>query len=125
MEKLQHIGYWESPVTPHFPSPRDWIDDAWDPRIRETVGEYLSNGTVVCGYLGYSTCRICGEKVGNLEYTDGRFVWPSGLAHYIVKHSVRLPQSIEQWIVDRSEYLEETLERDTDLWLELTRVASR
>ena len=30
--------------------------------------------------------------MGSREYTDGTFVWPEGLPHYVEHHQVRLPQ---------------------------------
>lgn len=41
-------------------------------------------------------CRVCGQVVGNLELSDGVYVWPEGLAHYVLSHSVRLPAEFEQ-----------------------------
>jgi hypothetical protein len=39
-----------------------------------------------------SFCRFgCGVN-GTIEQTDGVFVWPEGLAHYVEVHSVRLPE---------------------------------
>jgi len=44
-------------------------------------------------YFGGSTCRfLCENKsVGNKELTDGVWVWPEGLAHYVEVHDVLLP----------------------------------
>jgi hypothetical protein len=44
--------------------------------------------------MGYSRCRICGKDNGAAEYTDGTYVWPEGLAHYIYDHAVRLPDEL-------------------------------
>lgn len=42
--------------------------------------------------MGYSPCRLCGlASNGNLDLTDGTYIWPEGLAHYVLEHSVRLP----------------------------------
>jgi hypothetical protein len=29
--------------------------------------------------------------LGSVEYSDGRFIWPEGLAHYVEEHQARLP----------------------------------
>ena len=42
--------------------------------------------------MGYSPCRICGQQNGALELSDGVFVWPDGLAHYVSDHLVKPPQ---------------------------------
>jgi len=47
-------------------------------------------------FAGTSWCRFrCkgfgARGVGNTELSDGRFIWPSGLVHYVEQHLVRLP----------------------------------
>lgn len=54
--------------------------------------EYFSSGTRVRQYMGYSRCRFCGEMNGSAELTDGTYIWPEGLAHYLCDHNMRLPQ---------------------------------
>lgn len=56
------------------------------PRIRGATG------LVARTYMGYSRCRMCGEENGDIELSDGVFVWPSGLAHYVAGHGVRRPR---------------------------------
>jgi hypothetical protein len=67
------------------------IDERWDADEREGVGIHLRHGVVARSFLGSSKCRLCEQYVGNLELTDGVYVWPEGLAHYVVEHLVRLP----------------------------------
>lgn len=43
------------------------------------------------GYMGTSVCRCCGTRNGAREVSDGRWVWPDGLAHYVETHHVALP----------------------------------
>lgn len=42
-------------------------------------------------WCGSSECRCCGASNGSEDCEDARFVWPSGLAHYVAHHSVGLP----------------------------------
>ena len=49
--------------------------------------------------LGYSFCRhACAEakenviEMGCTTLTDGVWVWPEGLAHYLHRHNVKLPE---------------------------------
>ena len=44
------------------------------------------------------TCRICGAQNGSLELTDGVFLWPEGLAHYVTAHAVRLPAAFVEHV---------------------------
>lgn len=46
--------------------------------------------------LGYSSCRLCkrcDKEMGCCDMTDGVYVFPEGLLHYIACHSVRPPNS--------------------------------
>lgn len=88
------IGYWRSEQHPECPDPHDLIDDQWDEDERHVVWWYLSSGTTAGAYMGLSPCRLCGKPNGALEYTDGVYQWPEGLAHYVADHSVRLPTEI-------------------------------
>lgn len=56
--------------------------------------------------MGLSECRFCGEHVGSLEFTDGVYVWPEGLAHYIQEHSVRLPAAVVDHVRTALKHLE-------------------
>ena len=58
--------------------------------------------------MGYSPCRICGVDNGAAEYTDGTYVWPEGLAHYIYDHAVRLPEDLVRHAKDRLDTLEDS-----------------
>jgi hypothetical protein len=90
-EPLILIGYWRGPGAPRFPDPRDFVDPAWGSHERLRVQRYLEGGMVARVYRGMSSCRFCGEHVGHREQTDGTYLWPEGLAHYVAEHNVRLP----------------------------------
>ena len=113
---LKLIGYWRNESHPEYPHPTSWIDENWDEDERHQVGGYFANGTLLRTFMGLSLCRICGINNGALEYTDGVYVWPEGLAHYIYDHAVRLPQLL----VDHATAQVATLEAmavSTDWWL--------
>ncbi|MEU7900479.1 hypothetical protein AB0B45_47555 [Nonomuraea sp. NPDC049152] len=94
---LRLIGYWSSADTPDWPNPNDWVDLDWDDRERELVAIYLAGGIhAPYATAGPSECRICKQANGSLELTDGTYLWPEGLAHYVRDHSVRLPEVIVQ-----------------------------
>lgn len=110
------IGYWNGPgLNSSWPAPEDFVDDRWDPYEREIVADYLTRGHVVRSYMGYSTCRLCGIDNGDLELTDGTYVWPDGLSHYVRDHGVRLPQQFESHLFERTDSLE-AAERDVTWW---------
>jgi hypothetical protein len=42
---------------------------------------------------GIATCRLCNESLGTKDLTDGEWVWPERLEHYITDHDVVLPKA--------------------------------
>ena len=94
---LQRLGYWGDRDS-GLPDPVTLVDESWDRDERGLVTDHLVRGFVARAYVGYSTCRICGAQNGSLELTDGAFVWPEGLAHYVTAHAVRLPAAFVEHV---------------------------
>ncbi len=93
------IGYWQSTQEPEWPDPREFVDDAWDDTERDIVARYLDSGRVPWIQMGISTCRFCGRENGCAELTDGTYLWPEGLSHYVSDHGVRLPAPVVDHIL--------------------------
>jgi hypothetical protein len=49
-------------------------------------------------------CLFCGESVSAVEVTDGVFVWPKSLSHYVGEHSVRLPRAVIEHVHRQRRY---------------------
>jgi hypothetical protein len=109
---LVRLGYWFGDQSPGWPDVRAFIDADWDADERADVVSYLGRGLVARRYLGFSSCRICGQAVGSLELSDGVFIWPEGLAHYASEHSVRLPLRFVEHVAERTAELEEAVVDD-------------
>ncbi len=95
MQRLEVLGWWFSSFAPStLPRPQALVG-GWQPRERDLVLRYLRAGKVLVRYPDASFCRFdCGEQaMGKSDLTDGRYVWPEGLAHYVERHDVRLPDS--------------------------------
>jgi hypothetical protein len=71
-----------------------------------TIADYLDGGKVFEWYLGWSNCCICGCINGTTELSDGAYVWPEGLSHYVREHKVRLPNEFIQHVIDKLEDVE-------------------
>jgi hypothetical protein len=69
----------------------------WRLKERRQILAYLRSGHGFEAYAGFSTCRfwLCPmlppRPLGNWDLTDGQWLWPQGLAHYVEKHWVCLP----------------------------------
>lgn len=112
---LRLIGYWSGPAAPDWPDPQSFIDRSWDQREREDVAGYLQQGFVFTAFGGTSKCRICGIDNGAVEFTDGTWYWPEGLAHYVTAHDVRLPQEFVDHVKAELDLMDGAA-RDVDWW---------
>lgn len=66
---------------------------------RDRVVDYLRSGCVQRVQMGFSTCRFCGQPNGTAELTDGAYLWPEGLAHYLTDHAVRLSEEFAAFVI--------------------------
>ena len=67
--------------------------------------------------MGRSRCRICGEpKTGYLTLTDGTFLWPEGLTHYVRDHNVRLPTAFIEHIAQQDDHLSSRSDDRAQWW---------
>jgi hypothetical protein len=94
---LRLIGYWARDEGPSkYPHPTCLVGLGGSPEERGRIAAYLRSGRHLSGQCGYSFCRFaCGipnEQMGSSELTDGEWVWPEGLAHYVEAHAVGLPE---------------------------------
>jgi hypothetical protein len=93
---LRAIGFWITDIhDEEFCAPQE-IAGYLAPSERSRLVEYLENGTVFESYRGCSWCRFYCDAVhgilGSRELTDGVWVWPEGLPHYVRNHEVILPE---------------------------------
>lgn len=100
---VKAIGYWRDEDRPDLPDPAEFVDADWDDEEREVVGRYLSAGRPTTEGCGCSPCRICGTPNGFGDFTDGVYLWPEGLAHYVLDHAVRLPEEVIQHACGQSQ----------------------
>ena len=105
MTKLILIGYWRGADDPNWPDPAKFVDPDWDQDERDLVAVYLGAGTEIEMYMGFSHCRLCEKRDnGSRELTDGVYVWPEGLKHYVADHNVRLPRRFVEHVRRRTTF---------------------
>jgi hypothetical protein len=113
--RLTRIGYWLGDTEKGWPDPRRFVDPSWDEDTRQLVVAHLHRGLVSAAYCGPSRCRFCGIVNGSLELSDGVFVWPEGLAHYVESHGVRLPERFVEHARTLAQ-MYETADVDDEWW---------
>ncbi len=95
IDALKRVGFWWSDDRPQLPHPRDLVDPVWRASEGERVLGYLEEAYCLpYFYLGYSWCRLgCPTTagLGSEDHTDGTYLFPEGLSHYVRMHAVRPP----------------------------------
>mmetsp|Transcript_1152 Transcript_1152/g.1622 ORF Transcript_1152/g.1622 Transcript_1152/m.1622 type:complete len:193 (+) Transcript_1152:251-829(+) len=101
-EGVEEVGFWKrnDDDNDRRPDPKDLVDTEFyrsNPGLKEIIVEYLCLGYLESYEFGYSSCRfdcgVTGLEMGCCSQTDGQFVWPEGLFHYIIKHNVKIPEN--------------------------------
>jgi len=103
MNALRPVGYWRG-LFGHddgLPDPRQLVRPRWLPaHDKKSLLDYLRAGAVHRTCRGFSYCRFeCGiavQEMGSRDLTDGTWMWPEGLAHYVEAHDVALPDDFVQ-----------------------------
>ena len=95
---LKAVGYWREAGSRRWPRPQWLVRPGWHVEDRARIVTYLRSGHERASWLGCSFCRFgCGvdeRLLGCRDLTDGEWVWPEGLAHYVEAHSVFLPEPL-------------------------------
>lgn len=110
MTSLRGIGYWIDHHVLHYneearklnapllelPDPQRLLEACGPHPVDPRVIDYLRAGHELQACLGFAYCRFnCGideEELGCRDLSDGVWVWPEGLHHYIETHQVPLPE---------------------------------
>jgi hypothetical protein len=89
------VGYWDAPWCARLalPRPDGLIRVGWRLSERDKIANYLRHGVPINSFGGFATCRLCDEVLGTRDLTDGEWVWPERLEHYITDHDVTLPDA--------------------------------
>ncbi len=86
------VGYWHACEGDGLPHPQQLVQPRWEWRRRRRIIRYLEGGAERLQYRGWSHCRFgCWRPNGTRDITDGTWVWPEGLAHYVRVHGIMLP----------------------------------
>jgi hypothetical protein len=94
---IKIIGYWHGFYEDAYPDPGSFVDDNWDAEEKERIVAYLKAAhEMPYAFAGTSWCRFrCGaDSLGSTEFSDGTYLWPAGLLHYVEAHNVKLPREV-------------------------------
>lgn len=118
-EKLILIGYWFSGDKDDcdYPNPSTLINEEFyeiNWKLENKLVGYLMAGKPCNFYRGSSECRICGCRLGCFERTDGIYIWPDKLEHYIMNHKVVLPTEFNDYVMKQNPWPEFKI--DNSFW---------
>ena len=113
--RVRLLGFWVTRENRTLPDPADLVDAEWDESERRWVADYLQRGQIAAAWMGVSRCRLCACVNGSRDLTDGYYLWPEGLGHYVLDHGVGLPAEFLAHIDQGLQNLE-GLERDGSWW---------
>ncbi len=121
------IGFWRSSNEVELPTPQSLVRPGWlSDSDKQSLISYLEGGDTYETWRGQSWCRFrCDGDLGCRDFTDGVWIWPEGLAHYVEKHDVILPDKfvthcrISKWVIpdDASSRLARTHDYDFSDWI--------
>jgi len=123
IKQMKLIGYWITSLRDqvYYP-PQEFVLNS-PPEWQALVANYLDNGEVFEVYRGSPWCRFsCGYSNSNMGYrdlSDGYFVWPDNLSHYVRDHNVQLPQDFIQHVQSGTPPIPKeswALDRDVTYW---------
>lgn len=65
----------------------------------DLIINYLENGGKIVTMASKEDCKLCGEVAGSRNYfTDGKWIWPIWIKHYLVQHKLKLPEQFILYI---------------------------
>ena len=123
------IGYWiESLADMNYFPPQELIGDL-TAETKRRIADYLDAGSLFAEYRGLSWCRFgCTHvQMGHREFTDGCWVWPEGLSHYIRDHAVTLPDQFIEHVLSGGSTASPPIQNedlDDGLWINWCRARS-
>jgi hypothetical protein len=99
-----------------IPNIESFIDSNWHPEDKSLIVNYLrTSPNVVASSAMPTSCMLCEERLGDPGsfFSDGYWLWPERLVHYIEKHNLRIPDEMVKYIQEKK-YLPPS-ELDIDL----------
>jgi len=119
------IGYWTTGPDSEYPDPKNLMNSEFykkNWKIKSQLTAYIKSGKPCNFYRGFSSCRICGKILGSHERTDGTYIWPDQLEHYILEHNVLLPQKFIDYVMTKEAWPHFTI--DDSFWLDWAKTNS-
>ena len=105
MWKNKWFGYWkqDGDYYNNCPDLTDWIGvDSVTTTNIESIINYLDSGGFVAASPSEEVCHLCGKIIDSSKVilTDGVWMWPKSLSHYLHFHKLHLPEEFIKHLKD-------------------------
>jgi hypothetical protein len=88
---MKAIGQWmESLADDDLFPPQEFTGD-WPVELRRHIADYLDGGVEFEAYRCMAYCYLCDFQQPDRELSDGTWIWPEILGHYVRAHGIALP----------------------------------
>jgi hypothetical protein len=95
------FGFFSEDHDSSIPPVDEFIDQDWRPSDWEQLANYVAHAPVVLASAMLPVkCPLCDESYldpGSYS-SDGEWLWPTSLAHYVTRHYVRPPDALIEHI---------------------------
>jgi hypothetical protein len=95
MWEKKWFGFWKQDGDYYASCPdfNEWMISDCELEPDQKIIDYLSNGSFVSASPIYVNCHICEETIDSSKVilTDGIWMWPKDLVHYISLHKLKIP----------------------------------
>lgn len=91
------FGIWKGTVVTQedLPEVGDFVDPAWAPSDKNKLIEYISDSPIIMCTSWSERCKLCEASIPVETYhSDGHWLWPDSLVHYLCNHDVMLPSHL-------------------------------
>lgn len=89
----KYTGYWNGDD-----HPSKHVDESWLGIDRTIVIAFLKFSNQHHPGRGSASCHICGDEVSSVLHSDGVWVWPIWLVHYVEEHHVKPDQELVEYV---------------------------
>ncbi len=112
------FGFWSGggQGEAHLPRLEVWIAPDWQPTDKAGLLRYIEQSPVVVAASTPQTpCLICDKRLSSSSFqSDGVWLWPQDLIHYLNAHQVRLPEALVEHIRAKNHRPPEAVTIDID-----------
>ena len=92
------FGFWRAAGDEdrNLPLLSEWVDTTWNPPDKTELARYVAKAPIILASgTTKAPCPMCSTMLSTSDYqSDGDWLWPVDLSHYVSEHGVRIPDEL-------------------------------